>query len=409
MDRAMTSGEQPGFEDRPDLIPEAGVIDGVEAPAGQGTLRTYLGIAPGVGKTYAMLRDGRARRRGGADVVVAYWERHGRSATAAQAGGLEVLPARTVSYRGASFDELDVAAVLDRRPDLALVDELAHANLPGERHAKRWQGVGELLASGIDVYTTLNVTNIESLGEAVSRITGVRPAEPVPDASLRAGVISLVDLAPSALRRRLAQGLVFPAERVDAALSNYFRFANLAALRELTQLWLDEHVPDPVTAFLAARGVSEPVQASVIVVGLAGSSGDEWLIRYAAHLAGLSDARLQGVHVRAIDNLDRPPRARLDEDRRLLAELHGTLLEVRASDPASGLIRAARKSGACQLVIGTRRRSRWSRALSGSTVADQVLRAAGDLPVQVVNVGRRGKTSDQWRPPTHDARQPSRA
>jgi two-component system, OmpR family, sensor histidine kinase KdpD len=151
------------------------------------------------------------------------------------------------------------------------------------------------------------------------------------------------------------------------------------------------------------------VPASVIVVGLAGSSGDEWLIRYAAHLAGLSDARLQGVHVRAIDNLDRPPRARLDEDRRLLAELHGTLLEVRASDPASGLIRAARKAGACQLVIGTRRRSRWSRALSGSTVADQVLRAAGDLPVQVVNVGRPGKTSDQWRPPAHDARQPSRA
>jgi two-component system sensor histidine kinase KdpD len=151
------------------------------------------------------------------------------------------------------------------------------------------------------------------------------------------------------------------------------------------------------------------VQASVIVVGLAGSPGDEWLIRYAAHLAELSDARLQGVHVRAIDNLDRPPTARLDEDRRLLAELHGTLLEVRATDPAPGLIRAARKAGACQLVIGTRRRSRWSRALSGSTVADQVLRAAGDLPVQVVNVGRPGKTSDQWRPPAHDARQPSRA
>jgi two-component system, OmpR family, sensor histidine kinase KdpD len=317
--------------------------------------------------------------------------------TAAQLADLEVLPARTVTYRGASFEDLDVTAVLDRRPELALMDELAHANLTGERHAKRWQDVGDLLANGIDVYTTLNVANIESLGDIVSRITGAHPAEPVPDAFLRAGEIRLVELAPSALRHRLAQGLVFPAERVDAALSSYFRFANLAALQELAQLWLDDSVPDPVAAFLAARGVSGPVRASVIVVGMEGSPADEWLIRYAAHLADLSDARLKGVYVRAIDNLDRPPQARLDEDRRLLGELQGTLLEVRASDTASGLIRAARTAGACQLVIGSRRRSRWSRLLTASTLADQVLRAAGDLPVQVVNVGRPDKTSDEWR------------
>jgi two-component system sensor histidine kinase KdpD len=188
-------------------------------------------------------------------------------------------------------------------------------------------------------------------------------------------------------------------------LSSYFRFANLAALRELAQLWLDDSVPDPVTTFLAARGVSGPVQASVIVVGLKGSPADEWLIRYAAHLAGLSEARLQGVYVRAIDNLDQPPEARLDEDRRLLGELHGTLLEVRADDTASGLIQAARQAGACQLVIGSRRRSHWSRLLNGSTVADQVLRAAGDLPVQVVNVGQPDKTSDEWHRPGRDASQ----
>jgi two-component system, OmpR family, sensor histidine kinase KdpD len=310
-----------------------------------------------------------------------------------------------VTYQGASFAELDVTAVLDRRPELAVVDELAHANLPGERHARRWQDVDELLANGIDVYTTLNVVNIESLGEVVSRITGVHRAEPVPDAFVQAGEVTLVDLAPSALRRRLAQGLVVPAERADAALSSYFRFANLAALRELAQLWRDDSVADPVTAFLAARGISEPVNASVIVVGLEGSPADEWLIRYAAHLAGLSEARLQGVYVRALDNLDRPPKARLEKDRRLLGELGGTLREVRAGDIASGLIRAARKAGACQLVIGSRRRSRWSRLLNGSTVADQVLRAAGDLPVQVVNVGQPDKTSDQWRSPRHDARQ----
>ena len=363
-----------------------------------GRLRTYLGIAPGVGKTYAMLRDGRAQRRSGVDAVVAYRERHGRAATAAQLGDLEVLPTRTVTYRGASLTELDLTAVLDRGPELALVDELAHANPPGERHAKRWQDVRELLASGIDVYTTLNVANIESLGALVSRVTGVHPAEPVPDAFVRAGEIKLVDLAPAALRRRLSQGLVVPPERADVALSGYFRFANLAALRELGQLWLSETAPDPVSAFLAAHGVSGPVQASVVVVGLKGSPADEWLIRYAAHLAGLSDARLQGVHVRDIDNLGRPPRARLEQDGRLLSELHGTLVEVRAGDIASGLIRAARQASACQLVIGSRRRSHWPRLLTGSTLADQVLGAAGDLPVQVVNVGRPDQASDEWPP-----------
>ena len=198
-----------------------------------GKLRTYLGIAPGVGKTYAMLRDGRTQRRSGVDAVVAYWERHGRAATAAQLVDLEVVPTRSVTYRNATFGELDVPAILARRPELALVDELAHENIPGERHAKRWLDVDELLGGGIDVYTTLNVANIESLAELVSTITGAHPAEPVPDAFVRTGEIKLVDLAPSALRRRLTQGLVFPEERVDAALSNYFRFANLAALQEL--------------------------------------------------------------------------------------------------------------------------------------------------------------------------------
>jgi two-component system sensor histidine kinase KdpD len=343
-----------------------------------------------------MLRDARARRRAGSDAVVAQWERHGRPGTAAQLDDLEVVPARTVIYRGASFAELDTGAVLGRRPQLAVVDELAHANLPGERHAKRWQDIDDLLASGIDVYTTLNVANIESLGQAVARITGVRPAEPVPDAFVRSGEVKLVDLAPAALRRRLAQGLVVPGEQVDTALSNYFRFANLAALRELAQLWLDDSVPDPVTAYAAAHGIREQVQASVIVVGLDGSPADEWLIRYAARLAGLSDARLQAVYVRAIDLLDQPPAERLEQDRRLLGELGGTFLEVRAGDTASGLILAARQAGACQLVIGSRRRSHWSRLLGGSTVADQVLRAAGDLPVQVVNVGRPDKSSREW-------------
>jgi two-component system, OmpR family, sensor histidine kinase KdpD len=392
----MNSAARPGQQDGADLIAQARMLDATEAPPGRGKLRTYLGIAPGVGKTYAMLRDARARQRAGADTVVAQWERHGRPGTAAQIADLEVLPARTVTYRNASFAELDTAAVLGRHPQLAVVDELAHANVPGDHHAKRWQDVEDLLASGIDVYTTLNVANIESLGQAVARITGVRPAEPVPDAFVRSGAVKLVDLTPAALRHRLAQGLVVPGDQVDTALANYFRFANLAALRELAQLWLDDSVPDPVAAYAAAHGIREQVQASVIVVGLDGSPADEWLIRYAARLAGLAGASLQAVYVRAFDLLDQPPAERLGKDRRLLGELGGTLLEVRADDPASGLIRAARQAGACQLVIGSRRRPRWPRLLSGSTLADQVLRAAGDLPVQVVNVGRPDKTSREW-------------
>jgi two-component system sensor histidine kinase KdpD len=372
-------------------------VQDTDSPAGRGKLRTYLGIAPGVGKTYAMLRDARARRRAGTDTVVAQWERHGRPETAAQVADLEVLPARTVEYRNASFAELDVAAVLSRRPQLALVDELAHANLPGDRHAKRWQDIEDLLAAGIDVYTTLNVGNIESLGQVVSLITGVRPAEPVPDAFVRSGEVKLVDLTPAALRRRLAQGLVVPGDQVDSALSSYFRFANLGALRELARLWLDDSVPDPVTTYAAAHGIREMVQATVVMVGLEGSPADEWLIRYAARLAGLSDARLQAVYVRALDLLDQPPTERLEKDRRLLAELGGTLREVRADDPASGLLEAAREAGACQLVIGSRRRPHWSRLLTRPTVADQVLRAAGDLPVQVVNVGQPDKASRDWR------------
>ena len=190
MDPAMTSGARPGCAGRPDRIAQASAHSAMPAPADGGKLRIYLGIAPGVGKTYAMLRDARARRRSGTDTVVGYWERHGRPGTAAQLADLEVLPARMVTYQGASFAELDVLAVLERRPELAVVDELAHANLPGERHAKRWQDVGELLANGIDVSTTLNVANIESLGQIVSRITGVHRAEPVPDAFARASEIT---------------------------------------------------------------------------------------------------------------------------------------------------------------------------------------------------------------------------
>lgn len=353
----------------------------------RGKLHTYLGIAPGVGKTYVMLREGRAAHRAGRDVVVGYWERKGRPGTVAQLGDLELLATRTVTYRGASFQELDVPAVLKRCPDLVLVDELAHANTPGSVQEKRWQDADEILANGIDVFTTLNVANIDSLREIVTKITGVHPAEPVPDGFVRSGEVELIDLEPAALRRRLAQGLVFPADRADVALSHFFRFANLSALRELAQLWLDDSVTDVSEAFVAAHGPCELARCNVVVVALSASPSDEWLIRYASCTAQLSDAGLLGVHVVADDNLDRPPPSSLEEDQQLLREFGGSFQQVKAADPVTGLLDAARRAGASQVVIGLRQRSRLSRRL-GSSMVDRVLRAAGDIPVQVVNVGR---------------------
>jgi two-component system, OmpR family, sensor histidine kinase KdpD len=364
---------------------DSALTGGGHVPSGE--LRTYLGIAPGVGKTYAMLRDGRAQRRAGLDVVVAYWERHGRPSTAAQVRGLEVLPTRTVCYRSASFQELDVEAVLRRRPQLALVDELAHALLPGQRHSKRWQDVEEILSHGIGVYTTLNVSNVQSLRKLVAKITGAPPAEPVPDSLVRTGQVELVDLAPAALRRRLSQGLVFfPTDRTDTALSGYFRYANLAALRELAQLWLDQSVADPVKAYRAAHHMPEQPPTGPVMVGLDGSARDEWLIRYAADLAQLNNTQLTGVHVRLFEASARRAPPQLTGDRRLLQNLHGSLIDVKAANIPTGLVQTARRHHASQLVIGSPAGSRWSRWLKGFTVRG-VTRAAGDLPVQVVNVG----------------------
>jgi two-component system sensor histidine kinase KdpD len=205
----------------------------------RGRLRVYLGAAPGVGKTYAMLTEGQRRRARGTDVVAALVETHGRRLIAALAEGLELVPRRTMSYRGASFTEMDTDAVLARRPQVALVDELAHTNVPGCRNAKRWQDVDELLDAGIDVITTLNIQHLESLNDVTEQITGVTQHETVPDEVVRrAEQIELVDMTPEALRRRMAHGNVYPPDRIDAALTHYFRPGNLTALRELALLWL---------------------------------------------------------------------------------------------------------------------------------------------------------------------------
>jgi two-component system, OmpR family, sensor histidine kinase KdpD len=254
---------------------------------GRGKLRVYLGAAPGVGKTFAMLNEGRRRRERGTDAVVAFVETHGRARTAEAVAGLEVLPRRTIAYRGTTFTEMDVDAVLARHPEVALIDELAHTNVPGSRHEKRWQDVEELLAAGVEVISTVNIQHLESLNDVVEKITGVPQRETIPDDVVRrADQLELVDMSPEALRRRMAHGNIYAAEKTDAALSNYFRVGNLIALRELALLWLADQVDEQLDRYRAEHGITATWEARErVVVALTGGPESETLIRPAARIA----------------------------------------------------------------------------------------------------------------------------
>src|ERR687897_899864 len=273
--------------------------------ARRGTLRIYLGAAPGVGKTFAMLNEGRRRAARGTDVVVGYVETHGRAHTAEQIGDLEVVARRVHTYRGAALEEMDVDAVLARRPEVALVDELAHTNVPGSRHAKRWEDVDELLEAGIHVISTLNIQHLESINDVVERITGIKQRETVPDQVVRAAdQIELVDMTPEALRRRMAHGNIYVSEKIDAALTNYFRPGNLAALRELALLWVADRVDDALEEYRERHGITRPWETRErVVVAVTGAPSAEQLIRRAARIAQRSRGELMGVHVRADDGL----------------------------------------------------------------------------------------------------------
>ncbi len=225
----------------------------------RGHLRIYLGAAPGVGKTFAMLDEGYRRHQRGTDVVVGYVETHGRPKTAAQLRDLEIVPRRVLTHRGVTFEEMDVDAVIARRPQVVLVDELAHTNVPGSRNAKRCQDVEELLDAGIDVISTVNIQHLESVNDVVERITGVKQRETVPDAVVRAAdQVELVDMTPEALRRRMAHGNIYHPEKVDAALGNYFRVGNLSALRELALLWVADKVDDGAAGLHGVATASRP-------------------------------------------------------------------------------------------------------------------------------------------------------
>jgi two-component system, OmpR family, sensor histidine kinase KdpD len=352
----------------------------------RGTLRIYLGAAPGVGKTFAMLGEGRRRRERGTDVVVGFVEFHGRPRTAEQVGDLEVVPRMPMEYRGAAFEEMDVDAVLRRRPQVALVDELAHTNVVGSHHAKRFEDVEELLAAGIHVVSTLNIQHLESLNDVVESITGVRQRETVPDAVVRAAdQIELVDMTPEALRRRMAHGNVYAPEKVDAALGHYFRLGNLAALRELALLWVADRVEEALQEYRVHHGIERPWETKErVVVALAGAPGGEHLVRRAARMAARARAELIGVHVRADDGLAAPPTERLEAQRRLLDELGGDFREVVGPEVGRALVELARAENATQIVLGASRRSWWAELTRGSVVGT-VLRESGPIDVHVIS------------------------
>jgi two-component system sensor histidine kinase KdpD len=362
----------------------------------RGTLRIYLGAAAGVGKTYAMLNEGRRRKVYGEDVVVGFVEFHGRHKTADQLGDLEVVPRKVFRYRDGDFEEMDLDAVLARRPAVALVDELAHTNVPGSRNAKRWQDIDELLDAGIDVISTLNIQHLESLNDVVEEITGVKQRETVPDEVVRrADELQLVDLTPAALRNRLARGDVYPAERIDTALANYFRPGNLAALRELALAWLANRVDEGLEEYRERHGIQQPWETRErVLVALTGSRDGERLVRRAARMTQRMHGDLVAVHVVPQDGLAAPSAALLQNQRKLVEEFGGTYHEVVSADAGQGLIDAARSLNATQIVMGASRRSRWQRFTRGSVIGRVIRASRAGIDVHVVSHPGLGDPSD---------------
>ncbi len=359
------------------------------------TLRIFLGAAPGVGKTYAMLEEAHRLLGRGEDVVVAFAMDHGRADTRALMDGLEVVPMRSVDYRGTTFEEMDLDAVLARRPHTAIVDEYAHTNIPGSRNHKRWEDIEELLGAGINVLSTVNVQHLASLGDVVNAITDVHQAETVPDDIVRrADQIHLVDISPELLRQRLGDGKIYTADKIDAALSNYFRMGNLTALRELALLWLADRVDEGLARYRAENQIEESWPARErIVIGLTGGPEGEVLIRRAARiLKRVNGGDLLAVHVRAADGVAAESPQALEAQRTLVRDLGGSYHIVAGEDPAKALLDFARSVNATQIVVGVSRRKALAGRLTGG-VGNKVVRDSGDIDVHMVShpLGGRGK------------------
>ncbi len=360
-----------------------------EVEAGQGKLNIFLGYAAGVGKTYAMLEMARQRRQSGADVVVGYVESHGRAETDALLAGLEIIPKAAIVYQGVSLPELDLDAVLARKPQIALVDELAHSNPPGSRHEKRWQDVLEILNGGIDVYTTVNIQHFESLNDVVAQLTGVVVRETVPDLLLdRAAELRLVDITPDDLLQRLQEGKVYVPEQATKAMEKFFQAGNLIALRELSMRHAATRVDDQMRAYQESRALPGPRSvAERLLVCISGSPFSERLLRITRRLANEMKAPWYAVYVEppGSDKFARENRDRIWRDLRLAENMGAQVASITATSVAEALVDYAQRHNITKMVVGKPAKSRW-RELLRPPIVDQVIRRSGQIDVFVVSI-----------------------
>jgi two-component system sensor histidine kinase KdpD len=359
------------------------------SPAGR--FRIYMGAVAGVGKTFAMLDEGWRRHRRGTDVVIGFVETHGRARTAELIRDLEVVPRKVVSYRDSTFEEMDIDAVLARRPEVALVDELAHTNVPGSgRNEKRWQDVVELLNAGINVITTVNVQHLESIADAVERMTGSHVRERVPDWVVRkANQLELIDSSPEQLRRRMMHGNIYPPAKVQDALTHFFRTENLVALRELALRFVADETEEELLAYLRDRHPKEVWDTTErIMVAITAAPGTDAVMRRAARLSARMKGDLHAVHVVAAEHSHRRDADSLATLRRLADDLGAHWHEITRDDPARALVDFATEHQVTQIVLGSSRRSRWEEMTKGSVV-QRVLRFASDGGVDVHVIARR--------------------
>jgi two-component system sensor histidine kinase KdpD len=344
-----------------------------------------------------MLGEAQRRQERGTDVVIGFVETHGRTRTAALIEGLEVVARKPMVYREHEFTEMDLDALLTRKPEVAVVDELAHTNVSGSRNHKRWQDIEELLDAGVDVLSTVNIQHLESLNDVVERITGARQHETVPDEVVRrAEQIELVDITPEALRRRLAHGNVYPAHRVDAALANYFRPGNLTALRELALLWVADQVDVALQRYRAEKQITDTWEARKrVVVAITGGPESETLIRHARRIAARVGGELLALHVLRGDGLTGVGPEGVAKLRTLADSVGASFHTVVGDDVPSALLDFARGVNATQLVLGTSRRSRWARwaRLFDEGIGSAIVQASGPIDVHMVthDEARRGR------------------
>jgi two-component system sensor histidine kinase KdpD len=373
------------------VVPDDG--EGVE-PAGH--FRIYLGAAAGVGKTYAMLNEGHRRKLRGTDVVIGFVECHQRPLTEELLNDLEAVHRLTVAYRGTIFEEMDLDAVLSRHPKVALVDELAHTNVPGSGHnEKRWQDVMEILNAGIDVISAVNIQHLESIADAVEQITGAPIRERVPDWVLRkADQIELVDSSPEQLRRRMLHGNIYPPEKVPKALTNFFREDNLMALRELALRFLADETEEELLAHLKRRQTSVLWDTGErILVGVTGAPGTDTIVRRASRMASRIKAELHVLHITSSESANRSRDKQLGVLHQLTDDLGAHWNEVRADDPAQALFEFARAQQITQIVVGSSARSRWQELKSGGSIVRKISQLAAPAGIDVHIIARRDPKS----------------